>query len=499
MRNARTYVSARLRRGFGLRSLGPNEARVLFDAAVAFGAAVVAALVSSAFVRHEPPALTLIAAVLLAPVVAVGSTAAVGVYGRFRSASGRVKAACLASADILAAALLGALTRDPAFVVVWLAVAAPPAILARLLLAVAHGSRRTAVNIAVNDRGPVLVIGGAGYIGTHAVEQLLAGGHAVRVLDRLMYGDGTLRDFEGNPRFEFIEGDAADISKLTVAMRGASAVVHLAGLVGDPACAVDPDFTRHTNIVVTRMVRTVAASMGVRRFVFASSCSVYGVSDDPVSELSALNPVSLYAQTKIDSERELLTNVPDGFYTTVLRFATVFGHSRRARFDLVGNLFTAQAVNDGLITVIGPHQWRPFVHVRDLGRAIAAVISADAAIVQNQVFNVGDERLNTTILQLAETVKSVVEELRPVSITVTENPDDLRNYAVSFEKIRAILGFRAEVTLEQGIREMVRHHRAGTYQDYHREAYSNVAMTRRAVERFQDPEELSHIYAPLAR
>ena len=242
-------------------------------------------------------------------------------------------ARCRGAAD---AAVLGSVTRDPAFVLAWLAVAAPPMILARLLLAVVNGSRRTLINVAVNDRGPVLVIGGAGYIGTHAVEQLLAPGHAVRVLDRLMYGDESLRDFVRHPRFEFIEGDAADISKLTVALRGASAVVHLAGLVGDPACAVDPEFTRHTNIVVTRMVRTVAYSMGIRRFVFASSCSVYGVSDDPVNELSPLSPVSLYAQTKIDSERELLSNVPDNFFTTILRFATVFGHSRRPRFDLVG-------------------------------------------------------------------------------------------------------------------------------------------------------------------
>ena len=481
-----------------MRALGPNEARLLFDAAVAFGAALVAAAESSMSATGAPRT-SLAFAILIAPCVFVAANFVVGVYGRFRAASGRIKGLALGLAAVLAALVLAFLTRDLAFVLAWFAVAAPPAILARLLLAVAHGTRRTFINVAVNDRGPVLVIGGAGYIGTHAVEQLLANGHAVRVLDRLMYGQGTLRDFEQNPRFEFIEGDAADISKLTVAMRGSSAVVHLAGLVGDPACAVDPEFTRHTNIVITRMVRTIAYAMGARRFVFASSCSVYGVSDDPANELSALSPVSLYAQTKIDSERELLSNVPDNFFTTVLRFATVFGHSRRARFDLVANLFVAQAVNDGLITVIGPDQWRPFIHVRDVGRAIAAVIGADAAIVQNQIFNVGDERLNTTILRLAETVKGVVAERRPVEISVTENPQDARNYAVSFRKIRDMLGFSAQMTLEDGIREMVRHHLDGDYENYHREAYSNVAMTRRAVERFQDPEELSRLYAPLSR
>lgn len=472
---------------------------MLFDAAVAFVAALVAQSVVFTFIKKTLPDPPAVGSVVVAPLLALTINASVGIYGRLRSASGRMKAAVLVIGAVMTAAILGAITHDAAVFVIWLAVAAPPTILARLLIAVAHGTRPTPIYHAVNDRGPVLVIGGGGYIGTHAVEQLLANGHAVRVLDRLMYGRGTLRDFESNGRFEFIEGDAADIAKLTVAMRGASAVVHLAGLVGDPACAVDPQFTRHTNIVVTRMVRTVAFAMGIRRFVFASSCSVYGVSDEPVDELSPLHPVSLYAQTKIDSEQELLANAPDNFFTTILRFATVFGHSRRARFDLVANLFTAQAVHDGLITVIGPQQWRPFIHARDLGRAVAMVIDADPFLVQNQIFNVGDERLNTTILKLAETVRDVVKVVRPVEISITENPDDLRNYAVCFDKIRDVLGFRAQMDIEDGIREMAQKHVDGAYDDYRHETYSNVAMTRRAVERFQDPEELSRLYAPLAR
>src|SRR5262249_7356476 len=155
-----------------------------------------------------------------------------------------------------------------------------------------------------------------------------------------------------NPRFEVVEGDATDIMKLTEAMSGVSSVVHLAGLVGDPACAVDRSFTRHTNVIATRMLKEVAISMGVPRFVFASSCSVYGASEEEVEETSPLNPVSLYAVTKIDSERELQSLIDETFCVTILRFATVFGHSRRPRFDLVANLFTAQAFNDGRITVM---------------------------------------------------------------------------------------------------------------------------------------------------
>ncbi len=317
------------------------------------------------------------------------------------------------------------------------------------------------------------------------------------MLDRLMYGDHSLAEFRTNPYFSLIEGDDTDISKLTSAMRGCSAVVHLAGLVGDPACAVSPEFTRHANIIATRMAREVAESMGVHRFIFASSCSVYGVSDKEMAETDDLRPVSLYAQTKIDSERELLAMVRDEFFVTVLRFATVFGHSRRPRFDLVANLFTAQAMTDGLITVIGPQQWRPFIHVRDLARAIVAALEANPEVVQSQIFNVGDKRLNMTILQLAERVRDVVSKYRNVEISVTGNPEDQRSYAVSFEKIHSLLHFEAETLIEEGVEEIARHFQSGHYSHYRSSEYNNVIMTTKAFEAFQDPSQTEHLYAPL--
>jgi nucleoside-diphosphate-sugar epimerase len=496
---ARSYLTSRIRRGFSTKTLGPNEARVLYDAATAFVAGLVALALDGLLARHGLPGWRAVVATFALGPFLVAANLALGIYSRLRFAPGSVKAVVLAGSVTLCAAFGWIVSGHVSFAALWICIAGGPIIVARVLLGIAQTSSRTPLVVAVNDRGPVLVIGGAGYIGTHAVEQLLQRGHSVRVLDRLMYGQSSLDDFVPNPRFSFVEGDAADISRLTEAMRGVSAVVHLAGLVGDPACAVDPDFTRHTNIVVTRMVRAVAQSMGVRRFIFASSCSVYGVSDQPCDELSPLNPVSLYAQTKIDSERELLTNTPDDFFITILRFATVFGHSRRPRFDLVGNLFAAQAIEDGLITVIGPDQWRPFVHVRDLGRAIAETVDADPLVVQSQIFNVGDERLNTTILQIAQAVQEVARAYRPVDISVTDDPLDKRNYAVSFAKIQRTLGFRAQTLLAAGIRELIENHRHGAYAHYREEAYSNVAMTRRALERFHDPDELSRIYAPLAR
>ena len=183
---------------------------------------------------------------------------------------------------------------------------------------------------------------------------------------------------------------------------------------------------------------------------------------------------------------------------TVLRFATVFGHSRRPRFDLVANLFTAQAMMDRLITVVGPHQWRPFVHVRDLARALVLTLNAKPHVVQNQIFNVGDSGLNRTILQLAETVRDVTCRRHPVEISVRDNLEDRRNYVVSFDKIRTVLNFQAQTTIEAGIDEIARHFELGTYGHYLDEIYSNVAVTRKEAGRFLHSEEAGRLYTPLS-
>ena len=253
-----------------------------------------------------------------------------------------------------------------------------------------------------------------------------------------------------------------------------------------------PEFTRHANIIATRMAKEVARSLGIHRFIFASSCSVYGASDREMREGDELNPVSLYAETKIDSERELLFSVRDDFFVTILRFATIFGHSRRPRFDLVANLFAAQAMMNGTITVIGPDQWRPFIHVRDVARAIVMTLEARPELVQNQIFNVGDDRLNMTIGQLGELVRRTVGVFRDVQVHALGGNDDRRNYRVSFEKIRSQLGFTAAITIEDGLREVVEEC-GRQYGDFSDPVYSNVATTRAVLEDFHDARDL---YAP---
>jgi len=485
-----SYLRARGRRGWGLATLGPNEARVLFDFVLA-GAAWVAAI---SFLRAFAPATGgRLWFTALLPVFFLTANASIGIYTRLKLASPPKKSLALAASVALSCVIAWLAGINPAVFVLWALLTLPTAVVARLLLGLPYSQRAPLQTLAVTRHGPVLVIGGAGYIGSLTVERLLQRGHRVRVLDRMMYGSQSLAPYVGSPNFELLEGDVTDISKLAAAMRHASAVIHLAGLVGDPACAVDHDFTRHENIVATRMAREVAQSLGIHRFIFASSCSVYGASDREMREDDALNPVSLYAQTKIDSERELLFSVRDDFFVTVLRFATVFGHSSRPRFDLVANLFAAQAMMNGVVTVIGPDQWRPFIHVRDLARAIVVVLEARPEIVQSQIYNVGDDRLNMTIGQLGELVRRMASPYRAVEVQVLGGDEDRRNYRVSFEKIRSDLGFRAETMLEDGVREMVEQLRAGTYGDFQNPIYSNVATTRAALHDFYESNDL---YAP---
>ena len=477
-----------------LNTLGPTESRILFDLAASCGALAGAALFHLAFV---PLRVRGVFFLLCVPVAFVAANAALGVYTSLSRAAIRTKMATLL-ASTLWVVVLGRVCAAPWDIIsLWAMLTLVATLLARFFLGLPYSRHKNLAYLVGNRRGPVLVIGGAGYIGSPTVELLLKHGFRVRVLDRLMYGRESSAEFLRHPNFELIEGDVTDIAKLTYAARNASAVVHLAGLVGDPACALDAQFTRHANIVATRMAKEVAVSLGASRFVFASSCSVYGVSDREVGENDRLSPVSLYAQTKIDSEEELLWNPPDGFFVTVLRFATVFGHSRRPRFDLVANLFAARALTEGVIPVLGPQQRRPFIHVNDLARAIVAVLSADPYTVQSRVFNVGDRRLNMSIMQLAETVQKVVRPYRDAQITVNENPEDRRSYAVSFEKIRLELGFVAGTLMEEGITEIVSNFRAGKYRDYRDPTYSNVLTTSKALADFYNPEEMARLYGPL--
>jgi nucleoside-diphosphate-sugar epimerase len=356
------------------------------------------------------------------------------------------------------------------------------------------------LNFTRSKKESILIIGGAGYIGSHLVKILINSGKSVKVLDRLMFGDSSLSAFKDHPNFEMIVGDATDIQCLTIAVSGTYAVIHLSGLVGDPACAVDNAFTRHQNINATQLIRDLSQSMGVKRLIFSSSCSVYGVSEHEVTENDKLNPVSLYAETKMESEIDLLRSNKDDFIVTILRFATVFGDSARPRFDLVANLFAAQAYVDKKITIIGPDQWRPFIHVADLAKAIKLVLDAPANKIKNQIFNVGDSRLNMTLGQLGEKVKEVAKNFNiDLEIKLIQaNVQDKRNYAVSFNKITQILGFKASIMMEEGLSEIIKKFEIATYKEYKNIIYSNLLTTKALIPEFYNITNRKKLYAPIS-
>jgi nucleoside-diphosphate-sugar epimerase len=315
----------------------------------------------------------------------------------------------------------------------------------------------------------VLVTGGAGYIGSHLVRKLLRRGHRVRVLDSLLYGDRGLVQFRGNPNFELLVGDVRSSGDLARAVKDARAVVALAALVGDPACAIDPAATWDINVDATAELLARCGRDRVERLVFASSCSVYGANGaELLTEHSHLNPVSLYARTRIASE-ELLFRDRGPVDVVVLRLATVCGLSERMRFDLMVNTLTANASIHGRIRIFGAQQWRPHIHVQDAADAFVRAVEAPRERAANEIFNVGTEEQNFTVGEVAD---MVVEHIPGTTQEQQNGVDDQRSYRVGFAHIREKLGFVPRRTVDDAISEVHAVLRGIT--DYGDKLYHNV-------------------------
>jgi nucleoside-diphosphate-sugar epimerase len=331
----------------------------------------------------------------------------------------------------------------------------------------------------------VLVIGGGGYIGSALLPKLLDAGYHVRLLDLLLYSTEPIQDVLHHPHLEIIQADFRHVDKIVEAMHDVYAVVHLGAIVGDPACALDEELTIEVNLMATRMIAEVAKGSEVHRFLFASTCSVYGASEQLLDEHSALNPVSLYARSKIASERVLQNLAGPDFSPIILRFGTIYGLSGRTRFDLVVNLLAAKAVREGTITVFGGDQWRPFVHVDDAALAIRRALEAPLMTVHNQIFNVGSDAQNYTIQQVGETIQRLVPTAKVINMG---SDGDRRNYRVNFSKIRHTLRFVPQWTVEQGIQQVVARIQSGQITDYRDAKYSNV--------RFLSEEGIARLIRP---
>lgn len=334
-------------------------------------------------------------------------------------------------------------------------------------------AQQTARQLSAQREAPrILIVGGAGYIGSALTRRLLELGYRVRVLDLLMYGDEPIRRFYSDSNFELIRGDFRHIDAVVEAAKGVDSIVHLGAIVGDSACKLCGELTVEINLRATRTIAEVGKGFGVRRFVFASTCSVYGASNETLDEHSALNPISLYARTKVASEQVLL-NLADGdFAPVILRFGTVYGLSGRPRFDLVVNLLAAKAIQDGEVGIVGGQQWRPFVHVSDVAEAIRLVLEAPKASVCGQVFNVGSNEQNYQIADLGK----LIAEMVPSARVITEPKEDDRNYRVRFDKIHNVLSFRPDYTVPQGITQIVEAFSTGQIQDYRDPRFNNLSF-----------------------
>jgi len=284
-----------------------------------------------------------------------------------------------------------------------------------------------------------------------------------------VYGDGAIRDVLNHPNMELNVADCRNMQAVIAAVKGADAIIHLAAIVGDPACDLDHTTALEINYASTRMLIEVAKGHGVQRLVFASSCSVYGATEKHMDETCETVPLSLYGKTKLDSEEALLHARDEAFHPVIARLATVFGNSPRPRFDLVVNLLTAKAHSEGVITIYNGEQWRPFIHVDDVARGFVTLLEAPLQSVSGEIFNLGDTRLN---FRLSDVATRIREHFPNTTITRVDN-SYRRNYRVSFDKIRTRIAFQCTMTLDDGILELKQAFNSGAITEYTNELYSN--------------------------
>lgn len=311
----------------------------------------------------------------------------------------------------------------------------------------------------------VLVTGGAGYAGSLLSPQLLEDGYRLTVFDACFFGDAFLP--HGHPGFRLIRGDIRDIAALARAFEGVDIVVNLACISNDASFELDEALSTSVNLDAFEPMVKAAKAAGVKRFVYASSSSVYGVSDQPnVTEDHPLVPLTLYNKYKGMCEPLLFKHTGPDFVGVVFRPATLCGYAPRQRLDLSVNILTNHAVTNNRITVFGGAQMRPNLHVQDYCDAVKLLMTAPADQIANQVFNVGFQ--NMSIADLAVLVKGVVEQVfpekAPIEIVATPS-DDTRSYHINSDKIRAVLGFNPRFTIEDAVRDLCEAFRAGKLPD----------------------------------
>jgi len=309
----------------------------------------------------------------------------------------------------------------------------------------------------------ILVTGGAGYVGAILVPKLLRRGHRVRVLDLYLFGDRVLAEHADDPRLEEVRGDIRDQALLRRVSQGCDTVVHLACISNDPSFELNPVLSKSINYDAFEPLVAIAKQAGVRRFIYASTSSVYGVSEsERVTEEHPLVPLTDYNKYKGLCEPILLRYQSPEFTTVIIRPATICGYSPRLRLDLSVNILTNLAVNKRKITIFGGSQKRPNIHIDDITDLYVDLVDLRRELIAGQIFNASYQ--NHTIARLGEMVRTVVTaelpDLAPIDVETTAS-NDLRSYHVTSEKIERVLGYVPKRTVEDAVRDLCGAFRAG--------------------------------------
>jgi len=323
------------------------------------------------------------------------------------------------------------------------------------------------------DVDTVLVTGGAGYVGSVLVPKLLAAGYRVKVLDLYLYGEEVLSAVRGNPNLIEVKGDIRDRDLLEREIPGADAVIHLACISNDPSYELDPELGKSINYDAFIPLVEISKRAGVKRFIFASSSSVYGLKDEPeVTEDLPLEPLTDYSKYKALCEQYLQDAATGDFVVTTVRPATVCGYSPRLRLDLTVNILTNHAINKGRITVFGGNQKRPNIHIQDITDLYLFLLRQPGGKIHRKIYNAGYQ--NYRVYEIAEIVRDVLGGDIPI---VTAPTDDNRSYHISSRKIKEELGFEARHTIQDAVKDLKQAFAAGKVPDpLNNIRYYNIKM-----------------------